>query len=306
MRYDGDHRRSARVVERLGAAFPLLAECPEAGMGLGVPRPKIHLEAAPTGPRLVGSRGEELTAAAAGYARAAAKRFRRAGVSGIVLKSRSPSCGPGDARVLSNGAEVSATGEGIFARTVSETLPEVPRISDADLEDPARRDHWLTRVFALWEIRRLEATGPKRTRRNALYRFHARWKMLLMAHDEPAARRLGRALAVADDPGAALAAYRRAFLAAFAGPDAPGAHRNVLEHLAGHLKHRLDPEARPELHAAIRSATTGAEPLRTPIHLLAAHARRLDVASLLDQAYLDLRDPALGYRTDSGRDLRNS
>ena len=66
MRYDGDPRRSARVVERLGAAFPLLAECPEAGMGLGVPRPKIHLEAAPTGPRLVGSRGEELTAGGGG------------------------------------------------------------------------------------------------------------------------------------------------------------------------------------------------------------------------------------------------
>ncbi len=316
VRYDGDHRRSDRVVERLGAAFSLLAECPEAGMGLGVPRPKIHLEreATAAGPRLIGSRSEDLTAAGVRYARAAAERFRRAGVCGIVLKSRSPSCGPGDARILSNGVEVSATGQGIFARTVSEALPEVPQISEVALEEPRQRDHWITRVFALREIREIRAirtafaprpadrrgleSPPERrpSRWRSLYAFHARWKMLLMAHSEAAARRLGHRLATAGDPAAALAAYRPAFLAALAEPDAPNAHRNVLEHLAGHLKRRLDADSRRELHAAIRAAAAGAAPLAAPIRLLAAHARRLEVASLADQAYLDLRHPALGYR----------
>ncbi len=295
MRYDGDHRRSDRVLNRLGEAFRLVAECPEAGMGLGVPRPKIHLEAAGESARLLGSRGEDLTSAAVRYAEGAADRFRRMGVAGIVFKSRSPSCGPGDARVLSGGAEVAADGEGIFARTVSEALPEVPGISEVGLEDPARRDHWLTRVFALVELRALDVAGTAPAMA-ALYRFHARWKMTLMAHSEAAARRLGRGLAGARDPAAALAAYRPEFLAGLAEPASANSHRNVLEHLAGHLKERLEADERRALHTGIRAAVAGEAPLAAPIRDLASHARRLEVASLLDQAYLDPGPPALGYR----------
>ena len=86
-----------------------------------------------------------------GYARQAATTFDAARVAGIVLKSRSPSCGMGDVKLHEDGAVVSENGTGIFASRLAAALPEAPRISEVDLESPARRDHWLTRVFALAE-----------------------------------------------------------------------------------------------------------------------------------------------------------
>ena len=233
VRYDGGHRQSSYVTDALGRVFELVSECPEVGIGLGVPRPKIRLERGEAGARLLGSRDEDLTPLMDGYAREAAERFRDAGVAGVVLKSRSPSCGMGDVKLHGNGIVLAENGTGIFASRLAAALRDAPRISEVDLERPARRDHWLTRVFAFAELMTLAAGELPASR---VYDFHARWKMVLMAHSEPAARRLGGMLAHLRDPAAALAAYRGGFLAGLAEPASVGTHHNVLLHLAGHLK----------------------------------------------------------------------
>lgn len=293
VRYDGGHRRSETVAGALGEAFELVSECPEVGIGLGVPRPKIRLEREPRGTRLLGSQGEDLTPLMDDYARQAATRFDEDRVAGIVLKSRSPSCGMGDVKVHRGGAVISEDGTGIFASRLAAAFPETPRISETDLESPARRDHWLTRVFALAEIRELAASSPDARR---LYEFHARWKMVLMAHSEGTARRLGRFLAVNRDARDALPRYREEFLGGLAEPASVGTHHNVLLHLAGHLRKPLDPAARERLGSEIAAFLAGEIPLAAPVRSLAAWAKRLDVPSLTDQAYLADRPEPLGYR----------
>ncbi len=305
VRYDGGHRRSDYVTEGLGRTFELVSECPEVGIGLGVPRPKIRLERVDTVTRLLGSQDEDLTPLMDEYAGKAAERFRDMGVAGIVLKSRSPSCGMGDVKIYENGAVLSEDGDGVFASRLAEAIPGPPRISEVDLESSARRDHWLTRVFAFQELRALASGEPAASR---LYDFHARWKMVLMAHSEPAARRLGRMLAgpppgePARDPAAALPAYRDGFLAGLAEPASVGMHHHVLLHLAGHLKDRLDPAARARLGDEI-GAFFGLEiPLAVPVRSLARWADRLGVASLAGQAYLADRPAPLRYREQIYRD----
>ena len=293
VRYDGGHRRSETVAGALGEVFELVSECPEVGIGLGVPRPKIRLEREPGGTRLVGSRGENLTPLMDGYARQTASAFSKARVAGIVLKSRSPSCGVGDVKLHENGAVVSEDGTGIFASRLAATLPEAPQISEVDLESPARRDHWLTRVFALAEIRELLADPPEARK---LYEFHARWKMVLMAHSERTARRLGRSLAATRDVPGALPRYREEFLAGLAEPASVGTHHNVLLHLAGHLRKPLDPGARARLGDEIAAFLARKVPLAAPVRSLTAWAARLGVRSLADQAYLAERPKSLGYR----------
>ena len=228
-----------------------------------------------------------------GYAREAAERFRGAGVAGVVLKSRSPSCGMGDVKLHGNGIVLAEDGTGIFASGLAAALPDAPRISEVDLERPARRDHWLTRVFAFAELVTL-ASGELPASR--VYDFHARWKMVLMAHSEPAARRLGRMLARLRDPAAALAAYRGGFLAGLAEPASVGTHHNVLLHLAGHLKKRLDPGDRARLTDEIGAFLALDVPLAVPVRSLARWATRLGVGSLAGQAYLADFPTALRYR----------
>ena len=293
VRYDGGHRRSSYVTEALSGVFELVSECPEVGIGLGVPRPKVRLERSGNVTRLLGSRDEDLTPLMDGYARQAATTFDAARVAGIVLKSRSPSCGMGDVKLHEDGAVASEDGTGIFASRLAAALPEAPRISEVDLESPARRDHWLTRVFALAELRELSAGPPDAAR---LYAFHARWKMVLMAHSERTARRLGRFLAGTRDGPRALPRYRQEFFAGLTEPASAGTHHNVLLHLAGHLGKPLDPAARERLGREIAAFLAGEIPLAAPVRSLAAWAKRLGVRSLADQAYLAERPRPLGYR----------
>ena len=299
VRYDGGHRRHSYVEESLAVVFELVSECPEVGIGLGTPRPPIRLErvapdaAGAAGTRLVGSRGEDLTRRMEDYAREAARRFAAAGVAGIVLKARSPSCGMGDVKVHEDGVLAAEDGDGVFARQLQAALPGTPRISENDLEHPARRDHWLTRVFAAAELGALAARPPTIA---AVQDFHARWKMVLMAHSERTARELGRALASLRDAESEFPAYRDAFLVGLAEPASVGTHHNVLLHLAGHLRKRLDPEARSRLNALITAFRDRQVPLAAPIEALNDWAETLAVDSLRDQAYLAKRPKALRYR----------
>ncbi len=293
VRYDGGHRRSDYVNDGLGSVFELVSECPEVGIGLGVPRPKIRLERMETVTRLLGSRDEDLTQLMDDYAGKAAERFREVGVAGVVLKSRSPSCGMGDVKLYENGAVLSEDGDGIFAGRLAAALPAIPRISEVHLESPARRDHWLTRVFAVAELQEL-ARGPRDVA--GLYDFHARWKMVLMAHSERTARRLGRTLAGTRGAATAFPAYRQDFLAGLAEPASVGTHHNVLLHLAGHLKKWLDPAGRARLADEIGAFFALEVPLAIPVRSLGGWAAKVEVNSLAEQAYLVERPEALGYR----------
>ncbi len=301
VRYDGGHRRSSYVTDALAGAFELVSECPEVGIGLGVPRPKIRLERRGTATTLLGSRDEDLTPLMDDYAQRTAAAFDAARVAGIVLKSRSPSCGMGDVKLHESGAVISEDGTGIFASRLAAALPEAPRISETDLESPAHRDHWLTRVFALAEIRELAAGSADAA---GLYEFHARWKMVLMAHSEGTARRLGRFLAATRDARNALPRYREEFLAGLAEPASVGTHHNVLLHLAGHLKKPLDPGARERLQSEIAAFLAREVSLAAPVRSLAAWAARLGVQSLGNQAYLAERPKSLAYREGIYRDER--
>lgn len=297
VRYDGGHRRSRYAAEALGAAFRLLPECPEVGIGLGVPRPKIRLEDMEGGIRLVGSDGRDLTPAMTAYARQAARRFREAGVAGIVLKARSPSCGMGDARLHRNGAALSETGDGVFAGSLAAALAGPPRISEADLEDPARRDHWLTRVFGCAGL-----LGLDRRRGAGIADFHARWRTLVTAHSETAVRRLDTLLARPSEPSQALADYRRWFSAALAAPPSAESHQAALRRFAGRLAGRLAPSERRQLDAAITAFGQRRLPLAVPVRRIAALARRLRIADLAGQAYLESPPAVLRYREDIYRE----
>ncbi len=290
VRYDGDHSLNPGIVEGFGQVFTLIPECPEVGIGLGVPRPPIRLMEDGTGSRLVGADGADLTQAMRRFSEEAAARFQAQRVGGLILKARSPSCGIGDVPVHREGRDPDPAGTGIHAATLQKRLPEAPAITEAGLADPARRDDWLTRVFGLAEIRRL----GREPRIADLQRFHARWKMELMAHSESRTRRLGRMLALREDPERLFAAYREGFLEALAVPSTPGAHRNALQHLAGHLAGYLDSSERHGVHEAIHEFERGRRPLRDPIRRIARFGAGLPW--LARQAYLDPLPAPLRYR----------
>lgn len=89
-RYDGREKRAPAVLAAL-AGRDVVAFCPEAEAGLGIPRTPVFQSSARD--RFWQQGGRDLTARFDATARGIMGRLRAAGVRVAVVKERSPSCG---------------------------------------------------------------------------------------------------------------------------------------------------------------------------------------------------------------------
>jgi uncharacterized protein YbgA (DUF1722 family) len=64
-------------------------------------------------------------------------------------------------------------------------------------------------------------------------------------------------------------------------------HTNVLQHIAGHFKDRLDVASKRELAETITDYGRGLVPLVVPLTLIRHHVRTFDVTYLAGQTYLE-------------------
>jgi uncharacterized protein YbgA (DUF1722 family) len=76
----------------------------------------------------------------------------------------------------------------------------------------------------------------------------------------------------------------------------PARHADVLQHVVGHFKRRLDDASRQELLAAIADHRRGAVPLIVPITLIRHHVRKHDMEYLAGQVYLQPHPYEVGLR----------
>jgi uncharacterized protein YbbK (DUF523 family) len=150
VRWDGGHRRDPFLVERLGPLVEWVPLCPEAELGLGVPREPIALVGDPAAPRLRGATsGAELGEPMRRWSEARVAALSAEGIDGVVLKARSPSCGLADVPVLAEGGGAApGAGTGLFAAALRALRPDLPAIDEVALADPGLRRAFLERLFA--------------------------------------------------------------------------------------------------------------------------------------------------------------
>jgi len=285
VRYDGGDKKDGFVTGVLGRHFTWVSVCPEMEIGLGTPRETLRLVGDPGAPRLVEPRtGADRTEQMNAYARRRARDLARAGLSGYVLKRASPSCGMERVRVYTAGGRPGRLGRGLFARALMDTSPLLPVEEEGRLDDPARRDSFITRVFS---YRRLTALADSDPRPADVAAFHAAHTFLLLSHSPAHHARLGRLVAAAEGAPRArwLAEYSEAFMAALAVPATPRKHVDVLRHILGVFTDRLGSDDRRELLGLIEAFGRGLVPLVVPITLINHHVRRLGVASVAEQIY---------------------
>jgi uncharacterized protein YbgA (DUF1722 family) len=147
------------------------------------------------------------------------------------------------------------------------------------------RENFIERVFA---FRRLKDHFKGRWTVGSLVEFHTAHKMTLLSHSTTAYQKMGRLVAhAAEIPRAELRRdYERAFMATLALPTDTRRHANVLMHMAGHLKRKVDPASRQELAGCIDEYRRGFLPLIVPLTLVAHHVRAHDIRYLAGQTYL--------------------
>jgi uncharacterized protein YbgA (DUF1722 family)/uncharacterized protein YbbK (DUF523 family) len=295
VRFDGGHKRDPFVVDDLRPHARFVPVCPEVELGLGTPRETLRLVQHDGAIRLIMKTGADHTDGMHAYASRRVRELEEQDLDGFILKKDSPSCGFERVKVYGKGNAPVRSGRGLFASALIDANPDLPVEDEGRLLDAGLRENFIERVFA---FRRVKDFFARRWTYGDLVGFHTVHKMVVLAHDAAAYAALGRL--VADGrrrPRQALAAeYRTMIMQALAKPATPKRHANVLMHMVGHFRDRLDTASRDEVLTHIDEFRRGLLPLIVPITLVRHHARRLDVAYLTDQIYLDPHPRELALR----------
>jgi uncharacterized protein YbgA (DUF1722 family) len=188
-------------------------------------------------------------------------------------------------RIYSASGMPSRDGRGIFAAALLQRYPNLPVEEEGRLNDLHIRENFIERVFA---YRRLSTFFRERWTQRRLVAFHSAHKLQLLAHSPRVYAELGRMVANArgTDRAELRECYESAFMSALARPATPARHTNVLHHIAGYFRDRLDSDSRRELLDLIEDYRKGLVPLIVPITLVRHHVRRLKIEYLDGQVYL--------------------
>lgn len=293
VRHDGGHRHARFCTGELARFVTLQPLCPEVAAGLGVPRPAMQLRQRQEGIRLVERRsGEDHTPALERWAAETLPTL--ATLSGFILMGKSPSCGMARVRGYNeDGSLRDAAQQGVFARALQQHFPLLPVEEAGRLNDPVLRENFIARVFVYHDWQHTQPRTPA-----ALIAFHTRHKLQLLAHSQQAYRALGKLLGnLRTQALNALAEeYIREMMAALATPARRGAHVNVLQHIAGYFRGRIDADERQAMQEQIGAYLRGEVPLIVPVTLLRQWLRRAPDRYLAGQAYLHPYPDALGLR----------
>lgn len=238
VRYDGGIIKDTFAL-KLKEYCEIITVCPEVSIGLGVPREKIivYIEENKLGvyqPKT----GINLTAKMLNFSEEFLNTLPE--IDGFLLKSKSPSCGLSNTIIYKDkeGKIFHSKGMGIFAQKVLEKFPYIPAEDEGRLRNPEIRERFLTRIFALSDLRNLK---NKDLEIKDLIEFHQNNKYLLMAYSQKHLKELGNLLANQSKyPFEELIEeYSALFREALSLSSKRGNHVNVIYHIYGYFSKKL-------------------------------------------------------------------
>ena len=286
VRFDGGHKRDPYLTETLGAFVEYVPVCPEVECGFPIPREPLRLVGDPEAPRLVTVRTMvDHTERMVKWAEKRLAELEGEGLCGFVFKSKSPSSGMARVKVYAPNGVPSHKGVGIFARKFMERFPYVPVEEEGRLHDPAIRENFIERVFAL---KRWQDLSRKRKRVSELVDFHTRHKLQILSHSQQHYQQMGRLVARAKDlPVDELyERYLGLFMEALRLRATVKKNVNVLQHMVGFFKKELTKDEKAELLETIDYYHRGLVPLIVPITLMNHYVRKYGQPYLAVQTYL--------------------
>ena len=289
VRYDGAHKYHSYIEHTLGQYFQFRSFCPEVEAGLGVPRSAVQLREIDRQIRVVGVKDHTLDVTEALTQVGTMQRLWLNDMCGYLLKKDSPSCGMERVKVYKN-AVSERNGIGVFAAFLQRDFPDFPVEEEGRLGDPVLRENFVQRVFVRRRWQQLLA-APLTV--HGLMTFHSRHKLIAMSHEQNRARELGQLIAQAEQDNLENIAQRYIveLMVCLKIVATRGNHVNVLQHIQGYLKQKLDSDDKQELVETIESYRQGNLPLIVPLTLLKHHFRKQPDA-FIDASYYMLPHPA--------------
>ena len=186
-RYDGS-RINNNFVRNMKKYVDFVQVCPEVGIGLGTPRKPIRLVKIDGVKSLYQPSSEKnLTEEMHNFT----KKFVSSvdNLDGFIFKRDSPTCGISNVRLyhkLGTDSGYQKT-TGMFSEGVSAEFPNMVKEDEKRLENITIREHFLTRIFVLANLREsLELQSVEK-----LFEFYSKNMLLLLCHNEKLTAELG-------------------------------------------------------------------------------------------------------------------
>ncbi|MBM4403425.1 MAG: DUF1722 domain-containing protein [Candidatus Cloacimonetes bacterium] len=297
VRYDGQDKLDRRLADELGAYAQFIPVCPEAELGLGIPREAMRLVGKVENPRLVTiNTGIDLTERMQAYCDKRVAELAEESLCGFIFKSKSPSSGMEGVKVYPEGGGAPAkTGVGLFARTFMNAFPLLPVEEENRLHDPILRENFVERIFVM---QRWNELAGKPVGTGDIVDFHTRHKLLLMAHSPERCRALGIMVAQVKQYKAEdfKAEYIRQMMEALRKTATRRKHQNVMLHILGYIKKDLSAWEKQELISIIDNYRSELYPLIIPLTLINHYVKKYNQQFLSDQYYLNPHPMELNLR----------
>ncbi len=295
IRYDATGQRDRFLTDKLGKYVTFLPFCPE-HLALGTPRQTIRivLEDGAKKVYTVFSK-EEVTCKMQDAMQTELESLLSQPICGIILKSKSPSCGLGSTKYYTKEMGEGKK-DGLFALTCKEHFHDFPIEEEARLNDPWLRENFVMHLFAYEDAMQFE---KRVTKLSELIAFHTSYKFLLHSKSEKHYRELGRIVANHEKHSFnnVYKNYLMLFRKAIALKGKISKTVNVLEHMSGFFKHELSPIEKQELHGQITEFQAEIIPLIAVMSTIEFLAKKYDIHYLLEQKFLNPYPKDLGLRS---------
>lgn len=192
VRYNGEHKHDGFVTDELGKYASFVHFCPES-IAFGTPRSSIRLTLGDDNIFVLSNEdNSDLTRQLLDKAYEEMHKIAGVNLSGIIFKSKSPSCALGSAKIYLENGNVDTQGDGIFVAICKEKFPLLPMEEESRLQDERLRENFMIHLFAYDSIEKLKKDNPDMKK---LVDFHTENKFLLQSKDEKLCRVLGNIVA---------------------------------------------------------------------------------------------------------------
>lgn len=267
VRYNGGHKLSKFCTQVLSQYFDFQPICPEVQIGLSVPRPTIRLAERAGEVRVIATDNPDVD-----YSKDLIKLAQDVapsmkGLSGFIFMQKSPSCGIKSTKVYGEKGQPVYMSDGAFSGELKKLLPLMPVTESGRLNDNPIKENFISSVYAYHEW---QTIVMKELSIKSLTDFHYRHKLMLTAHKEPVAIKLGQMLANIKGKDLNLVAehYIHAFMDAIQQPVSRQKHASILMRMQRFLKRKLDSTEKQELLGLIDHYKKGIIPLVVPMTLV--------------------------------------
>ncbi len=285
VRWDGQMISSDFVKKLIPHVDPITV-CPEVEIGLGVPRDPVRIVQAGGRLRLMQpATNRDLTEKMREFIDSFLDSVGE--IDGFILKSRSPTSGLKDVKVYDSNEKGPSIGRGLgfLGRAVLERHPDLAIEDERRLTNPRIREHFLTKLFAIANLRERKASNSMKR----LVEFHTEYKLLLRAYNQKELEVLGRIVAnpVKKPLAQAIRDYEHHFSKALNRPPRCGSNINVLMHAFGYFSKKLSKDEGKFFLDSLDKYRQGRLPLSVSLGIIRSWTIRFQEEYLEKQTFFE-------------------